>query len=448
MRISGPANRHSFERNLRTLAGRLSVVATAATLAAVIAPLPTAAADPAAALPEELSAAITRDLGYSADEYLQRAEKAQELSEFVNDYRARNPDSYAGAWLDENGEPVVAVTNESAISDVSASGYRAQRGVVSANAMDDAIRQLVDWISALPRDVAKTINGIAVDALDQSIVVEVANSPVGQILNLPTLIANVRIVPVPAAPDRTPAAIGGDSYITSADPIDSPDPIEITFCSLGFAGNFPNGGDAYLSAGHCDPLLDTGQSGAPVYLPSPADPTRNAGPQIGSIVSSRVGGPDGVEYSVIAVSEAGAAAGLDLPEVRGGNGSRIPVTGVADAVVGAPICKSGKSSSYTCGVVTADRIEVPLYLDDGTVRTIRGFAGSTCSLAGDSGGAIISGTRALGITSGSNSGDSSSCGEAALSLATSGGTSTVGIPINDITAATGIRLKTVPAATN
>ncbi len=448
MRTTGPKSNRLARRRLRRRAVRFSALASVAVLATLVAPIPAAYAQPATTtqeLPAELTAAISRDLGYSAQEYLERAERAQQLHAFVDSYRTRNPDSYAGAWLDADGQPVVAVTNAAAVSEVSAYGYRAQRAAVSANVMQEALAQLVDWMQKLPQDVAKSINGIAVDAMNNQIVVQVVNSPLGQVLNLPTLLANVRITPVPAAP-QTAAAIGGDSFITSAEPIDSPNTYEITVCSLGFSATTAGGGDAYISAGHCDPLLDSGRSGAPVYLPNPAGPAAGAGPQVGSIVASQVGGASGVEYSIISVNEAGIAAGLDEPAVRGSAGSSVPVTGVGAAVVGAPICKSGKTSSYTCGVVTADRVEVPLYLDNGTTRTISGFAGSTCSLAGDSGGAIISGTLALGITSGSNSGDSANCGEAALALAATGGTSTVGIPVGDITAATGVRIRTAQSA--
>lgn len=416
---------------------------------ALLTPIPAAYAQPTTAateLPEALTEAIARDLGYSAQEYLDRAERAQHLHAFADSYRADNPDSYAGAWLDASGAPVVAVTTDEAVGDISARGYQAQRAAVSANVMQEALAQLVDWIQHLPRDAARSINGIAVDAMNNQIILQVANSPLGQVLNLPTLLANVRITPIPASPRSVAAAIGGDSFVTSAEAIDSPDTHEITVCSLGFSATAADGSNAYISAGHCDPLLDSGRSGAPVYLPDPAGPSAGHGPQVGSIVASRVGGDSGVEYSIIAVNEAGMAAGLDQPAVRGSGGSSVPVTGVGAAVVGAPICKSGKSSSYTCGVVTAEHVEVPLYLDDGTTRTVSGFAGSTCSLAGDSGGAIISGTLALGITSGSNSGDSASCGEAALALAATGGTSTVGIPVGDITAATGVQVRTAPAA--
>ncbi|MBM4548125.1 hypothetical protein GS457_26780 [Rhodococcus hoagii] len=63
---------------------------------------------------------------------------------------------------------------------------------------------------------------------------------------------------------------------------------------------------------------------------------------------------------------------------------------------------------------------------------VRGFSGTACTLGGDSGGAIVTGTLALGITSGSNSTDAPSCGEANIVYAFDGGASNLGIPIQSI----------------
>jgi hypothetical protein len=117
------------------------------------------------------------------------------------------------------------------------------------------------------------------------------------------------------------------------------------------------------------------------------------------------------------------------------------------------MCKSGQASSFTCGVVAADQVEIQLVRPGGESRTVRGFAGTACTLAGDSGGAIVTGTLALGITSGSNSTGAPNCTEANLVLAMSGGTTNIGIPVDNITQAadaasgggvgSGIRVRTI-----
>jgi hypothetical protein len=82
--------------------------------------------------------------------------------------------------------------------------------------------------------------------------------------------------------------------------------------------------------------------------------------------------------------------------------------------------------------VVADRVETQLYTTDGASKTVRGFASSACTLGGDSGGAIVTGTLALGITSGSNAADAPDCKDANIDLAQYGGTASLGIPIRSI----------------
>jgi hypothetical protein len=125
---------------------------------------------------------------------------------------------------------------------------------------------------------------------------------------------------------------------------------------------------------------------------------------------------------------------MDQPSVRGANGTTLTITGTADPITGAPLCKSGQSSTFTCGYVVADRVETQLFTDSGESKTIRGFADSACTLGGDSGGAIVSGTLALGITSGSNAADAPDCRQANVDLAQYGGTASLGIPIRLILA--------------
>jgi hypothetical protein len=92
-------------------------------------------------------------------------------------------------------------------------------------------------------------------------------------------------------------------------------------------------------------------------------------------------------------------------------------------------------------VVAADHVETQLFMADGSNRVINGFAGTACTLAGDSGGAIVTGTLALGITSGSNASGAPNCTEANLVLAPEGGTANLGIPVADIVAAAGSGLQ-------
>lgn len=388
-------------------------------------------------LPAELVDAINRDLGLTPEQYLDRAELAQRLGSYADGLRQARPDTYAGSWIGRDGVPVVAVTTTETAQHVAKDGYATKMAAVSANHLEDSLAQLNQWVLGLPRDVSSQINSTSIDVMDNQIVIDVVNSPIGRALNLPTLLAQLKVVMSPGGGGPVDSrAEGGDTYVTSAVPLDKiDDPASIGVCSLGFNA-VASGGQAYnISAGHCDPRQENPNADAasPVYLPDYADVTRSR--QIGTFAHSAMGEQaGGLDYSLIKLNDEGVRAGLDRPAVRGANGTTVTVTGTARPVVGAPICKSGQTSTFTCGIVIAESVDAPLFMADGTSRLVRGFAGSTCTLSGDSGGAILSGTRALGITSGSNSGGAPSCTEANLVLAPDGGTASIGIPIEKIVA--------------
>ncbi|MDI9915090.1 S1 family peptidase [Rhodococcus sp. IEGM 1379] len=401
-------------------------------------------------LPTELVEAITRDLKISPQEYLDRAAKAQELGAYAASFKSERPSDYAGSWMGLDGQPVVSVTTTEAARVAASDGFRTHVAPVSADSLEKALADANGWIAALPGDIAMAINSASIDVLNNRVVIDVANSPVGKALDLPTLLENTKIRLSPdggGAVDSRP--LGGDTYITSSGPIRETATENISVCSFGFNAVDSQNNALNISAGHCNPAEGTP---SPVYLPNRANVDDSV--QVGNFAQSSVGkDAAALDYSVIKFNKAGVDAGLDRPSVRGASGTTLEITGTARPVVGAPICKSGQTSSFTCGIVAADRVESQLIVTDGDSRTVRGFYGTACTLAGDSGGAIVTGTLALGITSGSNSSGAPSCNEANLVLATSGGTSNLGIPVDDIMKAadaasgggvgSGIRVRTV-----
>ncbi|MEV0945380.1 S1 family peptidase [Rhodococcus sp. NPDC049939] len=393
-------------------------------------------------LPTDLVDAIARDLKISPQEYLDRAAMAQELGSYAEEFRAQHPEDFAGAWISEDGQPVVAVTTTAAADRARNDGYATRMAPVSADGLEQTLAELNSWIALLPRELASLVNSASIDVLENRVVIDIVNSPLGQALNLPTLLANVKVMlspgnggPVEGGP------LGGDTYITTAGHLPETPISEIGVCSLGFNGVDGSGQAVNISAGHCNPA--EGQP-SPVFLPN--EQNIDDSTQIGTFAHSSVGDPnDKLDYSVIALNEAGVQAGLDRPAIRGANGTTLQITGIARPVVGAPICKSGQTSSFTCGIVAADHVETQLYVADGVSRTINGFAGTACTLAGDSGGAIVTGTLALGITSGSNASGAPNCTEANLVLAPEGGTASLGIPVADIvsTFGSGLHVRTI-----
>lgn len=73
------------------------------------------------------------------------------------------------------------------------------------------------------------------------------------------------------------------------------------------------------------------------------------------------------------------------------------ITDSTPAMIGAPLCKSGATTGWTCGVIVAVDESVTV---QGTV--VNSFVANVCVLSGDSGGAAVMDGVALGITSWSN----------------------------------------------
>ncbi|MGW4635337.1 S1 family peptidase [Nocardia sp. NPDC004415] len=445
----------------KLVARRAAVKAASAGFAATVLLAPLfgsgpAAADPDAplqlaadALPAEMVTALARDLGMTPVEYLDRAARAQQLRQYATDFRAANPDTFAGAWLTPEGKAVVAVTDAETGKLAAADGYQTQLAPISANGLEGALVQLSQWIASLPREISEPISSVAIDTLNSQLVLNVANTPTGHLLNLPTLIATIKVVLTPggAGPvERRP--MGGDTYITATKDLHDTSLRGVDVCSFGFNATDDAGSALNISAGHCNPNIDNGGS-ATVYVPNVRDIPNS--PEVGSFAHSVLGGPAALDYSVIRLNERAVNAGMDQPRVRGAEGTTLTITGTAEPVTGAPVCKTGQSSTFTCGFVSADHVETQLFTAEGVSKTIRGFANSACTLGGDSGGAIVSGTLALGITSGSNAADAPNCSEANTQLAPYGGTASLGIPIRPILADAagaigGITVRTKPNA--
>ena len=82
-----------------------------------------------------------------------------------------------------------------------------------------------------------------------------------------------------------------------------------------------------------------------------------------------------------------------------------------------PACKSGSTSGWTCGVVTADKVTESVNYN-GELLDVYDFHFSAFLLSGDSGGAIASGHYSIGVDS---YGNMSSCDDAADDDAVAGG---------------------------
>lgn len=234
--------------------------------------------------------------------------------------------------------------------------------------------------------------------------------------------------------------VNGQGYFASVNASDT----NGWLCSAGFNAFDKSGHPAVISAGHCaedgaakvttltNPATDTAATNAqgPVTKLTP----------LGSFAFQQFGGvnnawtienPDGTADGNIGTDVSvidGIAASLTplpavahwsnasswnpaTPEQISQDPANVQVSGVTSAVLGAPVCKSGRTTGWTCGAVN----EIGVYVIAGIgypsqdnptgnpldVRAVRGFAsfGSMASGPGDSGGPVISGTTAVGLLS-------------------------------------------------
>jgi hypothetical protein len=146
-------------------------------------------------------------------------------------------------------------------------------------------------------------------------------------------------------------------------------------CSLGFNATTGEGQHIFLTAGHCT-------SGKPSW-------SRN-GYVLGNTRTSSFPGND---FGTVSVIDGWDPQG----RVERWGSEDIVVRGVASPTVGSEVCKSGKSTKWTCGRIVARNVTV----NYGNNRVVKGlFQHTACVEAGDSGGANMSGDYAQGITSG------------------------------------------------
>ncbi|KUH37937.1 MULTISPECIES: S1 family peptidase [Streptomyces] len=158
-------------------------------------------------------------------------------------------------------------------------------------------------------------------------------------------------------------------------------------CSLGFNVRNSSGTTFALTAGHCTEIAGTWYT--------------NSGQT--ALLGSRTGSSFPVnDYGIIRHSNSSAADG----RVYLYNGSYRDITGAANATVGQSVQRSGSTTGLHSGRVTGLNATVNYGGGDvvyGMIQT------NVCAEPGDSGGALFSGSTALGLTSG-GSGNCSSGG--------------------------------------
>jgi len=371
---------------------------TAFSVALALASVPAAsAAPPLSAWPAEAVDAVAAELGLTPAQAGERLAAQDRAAVLAQDMAATLGDRAAGSWLDPQGALVVAVTDEAAAAQVRAAGATAKVVPHSQARLDQAVAGLE---AVAPVGVAW-----GADAPTNGLFVEV---PAG--LDASAFLAAARATGLPVTVKTVPSAVtpyayyGGEALLLGSG----------GRCSAGFISQAPSGNQYIITAGHC------GRAGTS---------TRDeSGVSIGAFAASSFPGNDYAAVRInspasLAPQGAVATQGIIYGEGAGESGIR-DITGSTAAPVGGYVCRAGSTTGYRCGNVQAYNATVN-YSQGAVYGLIRT---SVCAEPGDSGGALIAGSQAQGMTSGG----SGNC--------SSGGT-TYFQPVNEALSVYGLRLR-------
>ncbi|GLK17670.1 cell wall-binding repeat-containing protein [Herbiconiux flava] len=287
----------------------------------------------AAELPDELTEAVQRDLGETPEEYLARSNAAADASDVVDALTASGLE-VLGSRLDGTSL-VVNVADEEAAATVESLGATAELG---APAEPDLSELKLDAL-------ADIVGGQGFQFLAQ-----------------------------------------GYTYV----------------CSVGFTGRFkayPQ--PQFVTSGHC---IEPDHAAGTYYYESKqssAGGTPSRGSIIGAPIADQYKFGGGADVGAVGVSPAwgtrpvvstwgGGAGAL-------GDGTPVTVKDATTGIVGSPVCKSGRTTGWTCGSILVVNESYPVYNHAGTPQYVNLTLTDVCMLPGDSGASALIGNSAFGL---------------------------------------------------
>lgn len=321
-------------------------------------------------LPDAQVRAMQRDLGLTKAEIPERLALDAESALVEAHLTATLGDSYAGTWLpDGAAAPKVAVTDKAAARIAEQVGADA---VVVPHSLDD----LTTWKESLDEVGAPdSVHSWYADPVTNEVVVQAADVAAAKAMvaeaDLPSGV--VRVEKSKTAPEPARDIRGGDEFHK---PLGNG---YVTLCSIGFA---VSGG--FVTAGHC------GSTGDPVNAPD--------GAALGTYRGSTFPGHD---WAWVGTN----GNWTPTPRVNNYAGGTASVAGSSEQGIGAAVCRSGRTTGWRCGVIQEKNVTINY--GDGDIPGMA--TGSACAEGGDSGGSVLSGDQAQGVTSG-RIGDCSSNG--------------------------------------
>ena len=363
--------------------GCAMMLSLAAATAAVM--LPAASLSASDAFDPALKAAIERDLGIGpaqAAQYL-RTERLAGQNEAIA--RRQLGDAYAGSWIERRADGsfvyVVAASGLSAVKAALPAEIEVRNVRHSLAALESAKSALDDMVRQSPKGNAalQGVHAWHVDPQSNSVVVAVAPDAVAKGIDLVARsradAGTVRFEAMVGRPELFATIRGGIEYVINNQYL----------CSVGFPV-MRGSTKGFATAGHC------GNAGNSV---------RVASQNVGSFAQSNFPGNDRAWVQV------GSAHTLQ-PWVSNWSGGNVVVRGSSEAATGASLCRSGRTTGYRCGTITAKNVTVN-YAEGAVFGLTQSNA---CAGGGDSGGSWITGAgQAQGLTSGGNraAGSNSNC---------------------------------------
>lgn len=200
-------------------------------------------------------------------------------------------------------------------------------------------------------------------------------------------------------------------------------------CSIGFVGlDVVTEQTQIMSAGHCEGDAGSTRSAASINRPaiaggsigSPLQTIGSAGlhvthsyPNPGYFEDPEETVPVATFYD-LGMTPVTGSGWTPKPEILtwGGTTSGAPLASTplvirdaGSALVGSTLCKSGASTGWTCGAIvqvdSVQKVGAPSCTSPGTGYCVGSIVSTICVRGGDSGGAAVVGTRAVGIVSAS-----------------------------------------------
>jgi hypothetical protein len=353
--------------------------------AAIAAMVPAGALVASDAFDPALQAAIERDLGIApaqAAQYL-RTERIAEAHGAAA--RQQLGDDYAGSWIERRDDGsfvyVVAASGLSATKAALPAEVEVRNVRHSLKALEAARAGLDDMVQRSPKGAAalQGVHAWHVDPQTNSVVVAVAPDAMAKGIDLVARsradAGVIRFETMVGQPELFATIRGGIEYVINSQ----------FLCSVGFSVTRGTT-KGFATAGHC------GRAGNSV---------RVGNENVGSFAQSNFPGNDRAWVQV------GAAHTLQ-PWVSNWSGGNVVVRGSTEAATGASLCRSGRTTGYQCGTITAKNVTVNYA--EGSVFGLT--QSNACAGGGDSGGSWITGAgQAQGVTSGGNraAGSNSNC---------------------------------------